>query len=672
MPSPNSSAQRRLPKATDKPPTTGPRQTPLRPQPWWLVFLLLLLVNYLLMQTFLGEPAAITIPYTFFKQQVQSGNVKEVTGIGDSIRGSFKEPVTYPPPSAAATEKGKGQPVRAPDEGPPATSTRFKTQRPVFADPGLENLLDEKGVVVTALDESGPSWLKLVIGFGPTLLLIGAFVWLTRRAAAAGGGGLFGLGRSRAKRYSEEQPKVTFADVAGIDEAQNELVEIVDFLKNPEKYQRLGGTMPKGVLLVGAPGTGKTLLARAIAGEAGVPFFSLSASEFIEMIVGVGAARVRDLFTEARAAAPSIIFVDELDAIGRVRGSGPALGGHDEREQTLNQILTEMDGFDSREGVIVLAATNRADVLDPALLRPGRFDRRIVVQRPDRAGRAAILKVHTKHVPLMPDVSLERLAAETPGLVGAELRNLVNEAALRAARSGASAVRNEDFEEALEKITLGPARSVLLNAADRERTAYHESGHALLGLLVPGSDPVHRVSIVPRGMALGVTYQLPVDDRTSYSEDYLRARITSALGGRAAERLVYGVVTTGAENDLHQVTEIARRMVMRWGMSEKLGPISFVTPQDEGLPSAFQRQPYSEGTSELVDAEVRRIVEECHHEADRLLALHRDKLDALAHALLKAESLDEAAIREVTGLGPRPEAPTLPPRLRPTEGPKTN
>jgi cell division protease FtsH len=642
-------------KATDNESANGSQPAPIRPQPWWLIFLLFLLINYLAMQTLFGEPSSITIPYTFFKQQVAGGNVKEVTGIGDTIRGTFKSPVTYPPrPESAVGEEGR-KTARPSDEGPPITSTRFKTQRPVFADPGLEKLLDEKGVVVNAIDESGPSWLKLVIGFGPTLLLIAAFLWLTRRAAAAGGGGLFGLGRSRAKRYSDEQPKVTFADVAGIDEAENELIEIVDFLKNPEKYQRLGGTMPKGVLLVGAPGTGKTLLARAIAGEAGVPFFSLSASEFIEMIVGVGAARVRDLFTQARAAAPSIIFIDELDAIGRVRGSGAALGGHDEREQTLNQILTEMDGFDSREGVIVLAATNRADVLDPALLRPGRFDRRIVVQRPDRAGRAAILKVHTKQVPLMPDVSLERLAAETPGLVGAELRNLVNEAALRAARSGASAVRNEDFEEALEKITLGPARPMLLNPVDRERIAYHESGHALLGMLVPGSDPVHRVSIVPRGMALGVTYQLPVDDRTNYSEDYLRARITSALGGRAAERLVYGVVTTGAENDLHQVTEIARRMVLRWGMSPKLGPISFITPQDEGLPAAFQHQPYSEVTSELIDAEVRRIVEECHREADRLLAEHRDKLDALAHALLKAESLDEAGIREATGLGPPPE-----------------
>jgi len=618
-----------------------------RPQPWWLIFLVLMMANYVVTRVLFPEPSWITIPYTLFKQQVAAGNVEGVISMGDSIEGSFKTDVTYPETSPAPSA---GAPAAPPtDQVKPRTSKRFKTQRPAFADPGLETLLEEKGVVVGALDENGSSWFKLLVGFGPTLLLIAAFVWISRRAAAAGGG-LFSLGRSRAKRYSEAQPKVTFDDVAGIDEAENELIEIVDFLKNPAKYQRLGGTVPKGVLLVGAPGTGKTLLARAIAGQAGVPFFSLSASEFVEMIVGVGASRVRDLFRQAREAAPSIIFIDELDAIGRTRGSGAQLGGHDEREQTLNQILTEMDGFDSRESVIVLAATNRADVLDQALLRPGRFDRRVVVHRPDRAGRAAILKVHTKNVPLAPDVSLERIAAETPGLVGAELRNLVNEAALLAARKDASAVRAEDFAEAMQKVTLGPARHILLNAAERERTAYHEAGHALLALLVPGSDPVHRVSIVPRGMALGATYQLPVDDRTSYAGDYLRARITSALGGRAAEKLVYGVVTTGAENDLQQVTEIARHMVLRWGMSEKLGPISFVAPQDEGLPPAFQHQPYSEATSELIDAEVRRIVEESHGEADRLLAEHRDKLEALAQALLTAESLNEKEIRDVTGL----------------------
>jgi cell division protease FtsH len=617
-----------------------------------------MLANYVAAQLFFPEPAAITIPYTFFKQQVAAGNVVDVTSVGESIEGTFKAKTAYPP-------QGAGPP--AANASKARASMLFRTQRPAFADQDLENRLDEKGVVIKAVDENASSWFKLVVGFGPTLLLIAAFVWLSRRAAAAAGGGLFSLGRSRAKRYSEEQPKVTFDDVAGIDEAENELIEIVDFLKNPAKYQRLGGTVPKGVLLVGAPGTGKTLLARAIAGQAGVPFFSLSASEFIEMIVGVGASRVRDLFKQAREAAPAIIFIDELDAIGRTRGSGTQLGGHDEREQTLNQILTEMDGFDSREGVIVLAATNRADILDQALLRPGRFDRRVVVQRPDRAGRAAILAVHTKKVPLAPDVSLERIAAETPGLVGAELRNLVNEAALLAARKDGSTVAAVDFAEALQKITLGPARNILLNPPDRERTAYHEAGHALIALLMPGSDPVHRVSIVPRGMALGATWQFPVDDRTSYAEDYLQTRITCALGGRAAEKLVYGVATTGAENDLQQVTEIARRMVLRWGMSDKLGPISFVAPQDDGLPAAFQHQPYSEATSELIDAEVRRIVEESHREADRVLAAHREKLDALAYALLNAESLNAVEIREVTAL-PAVPAQEMPVLLEAREG----
>jgi cell division protease FtsH len=633
-----------------------PRPSSLLSQSWWMVAVIAFMANYLLMRACFPEPSSIIIPYTLFKQQVAAGNVESVSSRGDSIRGVFKAEVTYPAKAPPMPEASK---TRAPAwmssaALEPRTADQFETQRPAFADPGLESLLEDKGVVIEALDERGSSWFKLVVGFGPTLLLIAAFVLLARRAAASGGGGVFGLGRSRAKRYSEEQPRVTFDDVAGIDEAENEIVEIVDFLKSPAKYQRLGGTMPKGVLLIGAPGTGKTLLARAIAGEAGVPFFSLSASEFVEMIVGVGASRVRDLFRLAREAAPSIIFIDELDAIGRARGSGAALGGHDEREQTLNQILTEMDGFDSREGVIVLAATNRADVLDAALLRPGRFDRRVVVQLPDRAGRAAILRVHTRNVPLAPDVSLERIAAETPGLVGAELRNLVNEAALLAARKDTSAVRTEDFAEALQKITLGPVRHILLNPADRERTAYHEAGHALLGLLVPGSDPVRRVSIVPRGMSLGATWQLPIDDRTSYGEDYLKARITSALGGRAAERLVYGVVTTGAENDLQQVTEIARRMVLRWGMSEKLGAISFVAPQDEGLPPAFQHQPYSEATSETIDAEVRRIVEECHGAAERLLTEHREQLEALAQALLQAESLDEHEIRKATGLDATP------------------
>jgi cell division protease FtsH len=390
------------------------------------------------------------------------------------------------------------------------------------------------------------------------------------------------------------------------------------------------------------------LLARALAGEAKVPFFSIAASEFVEAIVGVGASRVRDLFAKARAAAPAIIFIDELDAIGRSRAAGLRLGGNDEQEQTLNQILTEMDGFDSREGVIVLAATNRADVLDPALLRPGRFDRRITVQAPDRRGRAAILKIHTRNVPLAPDVDLDQVAGQTPGLVGADLRNLVNEAALGAARKGEAAVSMADFGDAVEKTLLGSERKILLSDLDRERIAYHESGHALLGLLVPGADPVKKVTIIPRGQALGVTLQSPIDDRFNYGEDYLRARLVGALGGRAAERLVYGVVTTGAENDLQQVTRIAHEMVVRWGMSPKVGPLNY----SDGDGSAFQQRPYGEATAQLIDDEVRRIAEECQADADRLLTEHRSQLDALAKALLKHDSLDEGQIHEVTGIKP--------------------
>jgi cell division protease FtsH len=453
---------------------------------------------------------------------------------------------------------------------------------------------------------------------------------------------------------------VTFDDVAGIDEARNELVEIVDFLKAPEKYTRLGGTAPKGVLLIGAPGTGKTLLARAVAGEAGVPFFSMSAAEFVEMIVGVGAARVRDLFKEAREHAPAIIFIDELDAIGRARGQ-MAIGGSSEQEQTLNQILTEMDGFSSREGVIVLAATNQPDVLDKALLRPGRFDRRVMVNLPDKAGREAILKVHTRKVPLADDVDLAELAAATPGFSGADLKNLVNEAALLAARREQDKVRQKDFVDAMEKIVLGPERPILLTQEDRERIAYHEGGHAILGLVVPGADPVHRVTIVPRGQALGVTYQRPDSDRYNYPEAYLRGRIVGMLGGRAAEEIVYGTRTTGAESDIEQATSLARRMVTRWGMSDALGMVQLAPRENPYLGGAGGyggEKPFSEETAKIIDAEVLRIIGESHDEAGRLLTEHRKQLDALAEALLARETLNEQEILEVTGLPPAPALET--------------
>jgi cell division protease FtsH len=594
----------------------------------WITIAILVVLNYVVVNFLLApsQPKQVAIPYNEFKSQVAAGNVSSVTIQDTTITGNTKKP------------------VKAPNGD---TASSFTTGKPTIPDNDLLAQLLQQNVTVDFTTQTTPAWLSLLFSFGPALLLIGGLLLLNRRAASAAGG-VFGLGQSRARLYDPERPATTFADVAGIDDAKAELQEVVDFLKNPQRYQRLGGTVPKGVLLIGPPGTGKTLLARAVAGEAGVPFFSVSASEFIEMIVGVGASRVRDLFNKARQAAPAIIFIDELDAIGRSRGSAVRLTGNDEQEQTLNQILTEMDGFDSREGVIVLAATNRADVLDPALLRPGRFDRRVTVQPPDRAGRVAILKIHTKNVPLAEDVDLNELAAQTPGFVGADLRNLVNEAALLAARRDRPAVTMEDFLEAIEKVLLGAERKIMLSEEDRSRVAYHESGHALLGLLVPGADPVRKVTIVPRGRALGVTVQSPVDDRFNYTEEYLRARIVGALGGRGAELLVYGIATTGAENDLQQVTMIAREMVVRFGMSPKVGPLNYTT-EDGQAPLGVQK-PFSEETSALIDEEMKRIVEECLSEAERLLAENRPKLDALAQALLKEDSLDEAEILRVTGL----------------------
>jgi cell division protease FtsH len=602
-----------------------------------ITFALVLAVNYFVVNVLLApqQPKQVTISYTEFKSQVVAGNVAEITSQGDAITGTTRKAV---PDSSNSNQ----------------TSTHFATQVPAFASPGLDTLLDQHNVTYTAKPDTGaPLWQTLLFTFGPTLLIIVGILWLTRRATASAGGGVFGLGQSRARLYDAERPATTFADVAGIDESKAELQEVVDFLRQPQRYQRLGGTVPKGVLLVGPPGTGKTLLARAVAGEAKVPFFSAAGSEFVEIIVGVGASRVRDLFSKARQAAPAIIFIDELDAIGRSRAAAIRVGGNDEQEQTLNQILTEMDGFDSREGVIVIAATNRADVLDQALLRPGRFDRRVQVQPPDRAGRRAILQIHTRDVPLAPDVDLDGLAQQTPGMVGADLRNLVNEAALTAARRNRDAVTMDDFTDAIEKVLLGAERKIVMTPKDRERVAYHEGGHALLGLLVPGADPVRKVTIVPRGRALGVTVQSPVDDRFNYPEDYLRARIVGALGGRAAEQLVYGVVTTGAENDLQQVTMIAREMVTRWGMSPRVGPISLGSEDGSSNPFATAPRPYSDTTATLIDAEVKRIVDECFTDAHRLLEENRSRLDALARALLREESLDEAEILRVTGLPAR-------------------
>jgi len=609
---------------------------------WWLV-LAALLVNWILASAVLSSNR-LSVSYTFFREQVQADNVVEITSTGDTIEGTFRKAVKYPPGDANAKDV-----------------TRFTTVRPAFADDGLTQLLFQHHVDVNAKPpDSAPVWQQLLVGFGPTLLFLGLLVWFFRRSAAGGGlGGLGGIGRSRARRYEPESgPRTTFADVAGIDEVKAELMEVVDFLRNPDRYRRLGAAIPKGVLLSGPPGTGKTLLARAVAGEASVPFFHLSASEFIEMIVGVGASRVRDLFETAKKAAPAIIFIDELDAIGRARG-GSSIGGVDEREQTLNQILTEMDGFTGTEGVVVLAATNRPDVLDPALLRPGRFDRRIIVSPPDQEGRRKILEVHTRHVPLAPDVDLAAIAATTPGMVGADLRNLVNEAALTAARRDRSAVTMADFLDALEKIVLGTPRKIMMTRQERQRTAYHESGHALLGMLTPGADPVRKVSIIPRGHALGVTFQSPDADQYAYAEPYLRGRIIGALGGRAAEEIVYGNVSTGSEADLDQVSRVARNMVGRWGMSPRIGPIAVLPAEGQAQPFLVDGTGPAPATKELVDTEARRISDECYAEAVRVLRDNRDRLERLAQELLEHETLDAEAAYAAAGV-PRTARQDLP------------
>jgi len=572
----------------------------------------------------------VRVSYTpVFLVQVEKGNVSEITSRGTAIQGTFRR---------ALTKDG---------------ATRFDTEIPSFADTNqLSQLLQRHRVAVNAfpLSTGAPWWENLVLGFGPTILLVGLLVWFMRRARS---GPLGAFGRSRAERYQPGRERVTFAEVAGIDEAKEELTEIVDFLRNPEKYQKRGGRIPRGVLLSGPPGTGKTLLARAVAGEADAPFFSMSASEFVEAVVGVGASRVRDLFRKAKEAAPAIVFIDELDAVGRARSGGPSMGGgSDEREQTLNQILTEMDGFDSSTKVIVVGATNRTDVLDKALMRPGRFDRRVVVQAPDRNGRRLILEVHTRSVLLADDVDLGRIAATTPGMVGADLANLVNEAALLAARREHKAVSSADFHDALEKIILGAERKLLLTFADRRRTAYHEAGHAVVGMLTPGADPVRKVSIIPRGMAMGVTLSAPEFDRFGYSGHELVALVKVMLAGRAAEEIAFGETTTGAENDIEQLTQIARRMVGRWGMSPAVGMVA-ILPRDGGSPFGEAVAPR---TLELLDEEVRRLVDGAYDEVLGLLREERARLDGLAEALLEHETLDYEDAYRAAGL-PVPDVP---------------
>jgi cell division protease FtsH len=620
---------------------TKPAKPPMFPRSRALLafFAGLLVLNLLISFLTGAPPDRPRVPYQpFFLEQVEAGNVEAITSREDSIQGELKKPMTYDPP-------GDDKPVEV---------DRFKTQVPAFIDrTGLTKLLTDREVVINArAPDAGRSFLlSLLLGLAPALVLVGFFVWLSRRQAGRGGV-LGGFGRSTARRLERGgQQRVTFDDVAGIDEAEQELVEIVDFLKNPERYSRLGARIPRGVLLYGPPGTGKTLLARAVAGEAEAAFFSLSASEFVEAIVGIGASRVRDLFKQAKESAPAIVFIDELDAIGRSRagGVGGISGGHDEREQTLNQILTEMDGFEPGTNVIVLAATNRPEILDPALLRPGRFDRRIAVQPPDKNGRAKILEIHTRSVPLAPAVDLEQIAAATPGATGADLALIVNEAALFAARRGHAAVEQRDFTDAIEKIILGAERQIVMTDADRERTAYHESGHALVGMLTPGADPVRKVSIIPRGQALGVTLSTPETDRYGYGRHELVARIKVALGGRVAEQVVYGDTTTGAESDIQNLTRIARGMVARWGMSEELGPLAIADGPQDGLllPGST---PASPATLERVDEETRRIVEEAEDEVIRLVEGERGRLDALARALLERETLDQADAYRIAGV----------------------
>src|ERR687892_932783 len=634
-------AQQSDDRAAEAPPPAPRGSSPTPPQrprfglsPRWIVFFLALLAFNLFITSRAMEPESrVHVPYSpFFLQEVRTGNVEQITSKGTDVEGTFEKEVSF-------------------EDSEP--TTRFRTEIPAFANTDeLSRLLQANDVTINAepLETGAPWWQTLLFGFGPVILLVVLLFWLFRRAGNVQNA-LGAFGRSRARRYEPSGDKVTFADVAGIEEAEDELREVVDFLRHPDKYRKLGGRIPHGVLLSGLPGTGKTLLARAVAGEADVPFFSMAASEFVEAIVGVGAARVRDLFKNAKENAPAIVFVDELDAIGRSRTSGVAgfSGGNDEREQTLNQILTEMDGVDSATSVIVLGATNRPEVLDQALLRPGRFDRRIAVQPPDRKGRVEILRIHARSVPLAPDVDLDRLAASTPGATGADLALIVNEAALFAARRDHAAVEQRDFSDAIEKITLGAERQVVMTDADRERTAYHESGHALVGMLTPGADPVRKVSIIPRGQALGVTLATPESDRFSYARDELLARIKVALGGRAAEKVVFGDLTTGAEADIQNLTQVARGMVGRWGMSDAIGAVAVADGRQDGalLPGS---EPASTATQELVDDEVRRIVDGAEHDVIELLQRERGRLEALARALLERETLDQSEAYDVAGV----------------------
>ena len=635
-----------------KPPGEPAGPTPRRISPLsWIIFVLLMIWNlWFLLPTPTGE---VSLPYTAFVTQVNAGNVSTLRIVGDAITGSFKQAIAWPEPGTT-TDLAGSDATKGAEKSKPATYSTFRTTFPsVVGDASLIPLLEAHNVTVDVRTPSTP-WLTVLLSSAlPFVLLIGLMAWMGRQAAQSQAG-LFGFGRNRARRYSEDRPKVTFADVAGADEAKGDLTEVVDFLKHPAKYLEIGARIPRGVLLVGPPGTGKTLLARAVAGEAGVPFFSISGSEFVEMFVGVGASRVRDLFVQAKASEPAIVFIDELDAVGRRRGAG--LGAtNDEREQTLNQLLVEMDGFDERQMVIILAATNRPDVLDPALLRPGRFDREVVVPLPDWRGREGILRIHTRHLHLAPDVNLERLARTATGLSGADLANLANEAALGAARHNRTEITMQDFEQAWDKIVLGAERTTVLTPRDRRVVAYHEGGHAVVAWLTPAADSVRKVTIVPHGRALGVTEQLPTEERYNMSRADLLARLDVMLAGRASEALVIGDITTGAENDLVQATRLARRMMTRWGMGS-LGPVAFESDDEQPFLGyqLSQGRDYSEATASRIDREVEQLLADRQRVVQDLLTGARNQLDKLAETLLKEETVGEDQLLRI--LGPRPES----------------
>ncbi len=627
-----------IPDGGKKPPIKTILRPRAAPPTVWIMILILsgLLFAYFARQA----PSRSEISYDFFRDQLAAKNIATVQFNGPEVRGEFRITPERPP---VPDKKGtKSEPLKK----------EFVVYLPPVVGEELDAKLRESDVKVWAERPSdGTGMLIATYLFVPLLVL--AAVWFMFRRARdqfAGGGILGGFSKSPAKLYESSDQRITFADVAGLEGVKNDLQEVVEFLKNPEKFQRLGGRIPKGTLLMGPPGTGKTLLAKAVAGEAGVPFFSINGSEFIQMFVGVGASRVRDMFKTAKEAAPCILFIDEIDAVGRVRGAGLG-GGHDEREQTLNQILSEMDGFSPSESVIVLAATNRPDVLDPALLRPGRFDRHVTVDRPNLKGREAIFRVHCRQVPLADDVDLEQLARGTVGLTGADIRNLVNEAALLATRLGKTMVDMTDFDQARDKILMGPKREEVLLGKEKRMTAYHEAGHALLAWIVPGADRLHKVTIIPRGRALGVTQLLPEEDRLNISESELYARLVFMLGGRAAEKLVFDEYSAGAEDDLRRATEIARRMVTRWGMSERLGPVAYRSSEEHPfLGKEFHEQrEFSEHTAQVIDEEVARILHAAGDRASTLLSEHRDKLDQLTAALEKDEMLDEREIEELIG-----------------------